>query len=149
MAIAYGADVDGVRALLPHIRIADDTTPSQTDVSAYLEMSSNWVVMRLGNLMLFDEFDPGIRTRVEAHARGAVELRAAAQTEDAKYPERASTSDAGYAAVLRAQADRAIDEALEALGEGTGGGVGGPTGEARPIVADFPATPLVTRDQRF
>jgi hypothetical protein len=149
MAIAYGASAEGVRALLPHFRIDPTSRPSEADVETYLEMASNWVVMRLGDLSAFDSVDDGHwRQRVEDHAKAAVQLRAAAQTEDAKFPERASTADAGYAAVLRAQADRAVDEALEALGEGTGGAALG-TGVPRPIVGDFPDLPLVTRDMRF
>jgi hypothetical protein len=93
----FGADVAGVRRLLPTISIEASSEPSEGDVQAWLAEFTGNVARRLGDLTALDE------AKVEeltVAARGLVHLAVAATTYDAHFPERAGLADESYGGVL-------------------------------------------------
>lgn len=139
----YGADLGDVRALLPHRRIAEDTSPTEEAVTGYIGWAGARVRARVGDL------EPHADTEaLELAARGVVAHMAAAMAEDAAYPERASVADTSYGAVLWARAAELLGELLEALGiDGDTGGEVGQVGTGG-IASSFPEA-MFTRAQGF
>lgn len=126
MPVAFGASVDGVRALLPHRRIDETSRPSLADVERFLAQGSGWVALRLGYPTSFEALDPDDqRPHFEALAAGLVELYAGAFAEDAAHPEQAGPGESSYGSILWERFLRGIDELLEALGKATDTGGGG------------------------
>lgn len=139
----YGAELGDVRALLPHRRIAEDTSPTEEQVAGFVAQAANLVRARVGDLAAHSDV-----AALEEAARAVVALRAAAMAEDAAFPERASTADTSYGTVLWNRATEALEELLEALDlEDAGGGQPGQTA-AGGVASSFPA-PAFTRAQGF
>lgn len=148
MPALYDAALPGVRALLPHRRIAPDTRPDEGAVELFLERVSGQVRARVGDLTAYAD-----GAAYADAARLAVELGAAAMAEDAAFPERASTADSDYGAVLWTRYREALADLVailnleEAAGGSSGGGVEVPVVSGR-AVASFPE-PLLRREVAF
>jgi hypothetical protein len=143
MPVAFGASIEGVRALLPHKTIGPTSRPTEAAVETYLEGGAGWVSARIGpgNTALLVADDP----RTE-WARSLVELYAGAFVEDAAFPERAAPGDTSYGGVLWERFLRGLDELLEALGEPVEPGGEGeePGAVVGPLLYSFPAPVLIT-----
>lgn len=142
----YGANHEGVRALLPGTRIDEASRPNVSDVTAWVAEYTAEVARRLGDLGALTE---DARTNVELTARRLVHLAVGATVLDAKFPERAGAADDSYAAVLWERYTTGLAELVEAVDEGElpgpgDGGTGG-TGEA---VGSFPE-PMFRTDLRL
>jgi hypothetical protein len=140
--VAFGASVDGVRALLPHRRIDETSKPTEEQVERFLASGSGWVSVRLGYPTSFAALDAEATTTFEELAAGLVELYAGAFAEDAAHPEQAGPGESSYGSILWERFLKGVDELLEALGKATDGGAGDgelPVGQAPGSIAySFP-----------
>lgn len=93
----FGADVAGVRRLLPTVAIEASTEPSEADVQVWLAEFTGNVARRLGDLTALSEAQ---RDEIRTAAKGLVHLAVAATTFDAHFPERAGLADESYGGVL-------------------------------------------------
>lgn len=139
MPADYGQTLDGVRALLPHRSITTTSTPTEAQVTAMLNAAAAWVEARTqGRLELAEH------ASARPLAGHAVELYAAAQAEDATFPERADRASSSYGSVLWDRFRQALEDLLGALGL---------SGEAVTTTAGAPAyafpEPLFTRARGF
>lgn len=110
----YDATADGVRALVPNVPITANSRPSEAQVAGWIVELAAHVDARLGPL---DDLDAANVARIETEARRLVHLGAAAYTEDAAHPERASKADTRYGAVLWARFTQGLDALEVTLGE--------------------------------
>ncbi len=103
----YGASVNDVRELLPHVTLSPDSHPSELDVAGYLSRIAGRVAVRLGSPAgWYRDADS-----VTGAARDVIALGAAAYAEDARHPERsASVGTSRYGAVLWERFQSALDE---------------------------------------
>lgn len=138
MPANYGQTLDGVRALLPHRSITETSKPTQASVELMLANAAAWVEAKAGARLALPEYAHAIPL-----AGHAVELYAAAQAEDASYPERADRADSSYGHVLWERFRQALGDLLEAVGLAEEGA----TVVGAPAYA-FPA-PLFSRAQGF
>lgn len=123
----YGATVDGVRALLPHLEpLTAATVPTVGQVQEHVDRMSEVVAARVGEA-LATVVDADQLVALTGLARAAVELGAAAWTEDARYPERAAMADTSYGQVLWSRYREVLEALLIALGVDVNA-PGGPTG---------------------
>jgi hypothetical protein len=131
----FGAEVAGVRRLLPTIEITEATTPSEEDVAAWLAEFSGEVGRRIGGLLA--AYEAGSSELAELTAAGArlVYFAVAATVYDAHYPERAGT-DGGYGAVLWQRYTAGLD-ALD-TDDLTDAGDGGAAAAGATLDASFP-----------
>lgn len=144
MPVAFGASVDGVRALLPHRTLGPTSKPSEAQVETFLDGGSGWVRARIGatragELDAASEDDP-----LRDWARSLVELYAGAFTEDASFPERAAPGETTYGGVLWERFLRGLDELLEAMGLPVEPGAGEPGAAVGAVLTNFPAPVLIT-----
>lgn len=103
----FGADVAGVRRLLPTITIEADTEPSKADVEAWLVEFTGNVARRLGDLAALSNAQ---REEITTAAKGLVHLAVAATTYDAHFPERAGVTEQSYGGVLWDRYTTGLDE---------------------------------------
>lgn len=138
--VPYGATVEGVRDLLPHRTIDASSSPSEADVTGYLVAVGARTAARLGPPTSWPaDVDPAV---VNDAARGLVELGAAGYTDDASFPERASTvGSSRYGAVLWERYREGLDDLVRIVNPPAGPGAVNTTG--RPAIHTAP--PLFTR----
>lgn len=112
--LPYGATVDGVRDLLPHRTIDATSKPNEADVVGYLAAVGARVAVRLGPSSGWAAGT--VEADVITAARGLVELGAGAYTDDASFPERASTvGSSRYGAVLWERYKDGLDELVRVV----------------------------------
>lgn len=115
----YGADLDGVQALIPNYSIGD-ANPSVEDVERFIDNMAAEVSLQIG---AFESVitDSSLNGRINAMAKVVVETGAAAMTEDAAYPTRARPNDTSYGSVLWGRYKDLMALLLKLVGDATPG----------------------------
>lgn len=143
----YGADVAGVKAIVPHLELGDDSIPTEAQAVGFLELVSTWVDAALGPLTLVD---PERVDRVLAGAKGVVELGASALAEDAAHPESAGPTTSSYGTRLWERYDKALEGLLDSVGRGReGGDAGAGEGVTVGVPAVYTPPPMFRRRRGF
>lgn len=160
----FGATLEDVKSLLPHLRIGEPATdegptglevgeaqPSEADVMRFLGQIGNRVRQRVGDIPPESPTKPGEDNPAYLAAQELVVLGAASRTEAAAFPERAEVADSSYAWVLWTQFKEGLDELLESLGVGTGGGSGSADTDPDRLgpLYSFPEDPIFRRLNRY